>query len=45
MHHGGMKTQKLIKQILSQPESVVVVQQILEDNEIEVLSAHAVKKY
>ena len=28
-----MKTQNLIKQKLSQPESVVVVQQILEDNE------------
>jgi|GEM_PF-6103905 len=27
-----MKTQNLIKQTLSQPESVVVVQQILEDN-------------
>jgi hypothetical protein len=32
VHHGGMKTQNLIKQTLSQPESVVVVQQILEDN-------------
>jgi len=27
-----MKTQNLIKRKLSQPESVVVVQQILEDN-------------
>ncbi|MCI0654399.1 MAG: hypothetical protein L0Y39_07965 [Methylococcaceae bacterium] len=27
-----MKTQNLIKQTLSRPESVVVVQQILEDN-------------
>ena len=27
-----MKTQNLIKQTLSQPESVVVIQQILEDN-------------
>ena len=32
VHHGGMKTQNLIKRKLSQPESVVVVQQILEDN-------------
>jgi hypothetical protein len=31
-HHGGMKTQSLIKQTLSQSKSVVVVQQILEDN-------------
>jgi hypothetical protein len=32
VYHGGMKTQNLIKRKLSQPESVVVVQQILEDN-------------
>jgi hypothetical protein len=32
VHHGAMKTQNLIKRKLSQPESVVVVQQILQDN-------------
>ncbi len=32
MHTGGMKTQNLIKRKLSEPESVVVVQRILEDN-------------
>ena len=29
---SGMKTQNLIKQTLAQPESVLIVQQILEDN-------------
>jgi hypothetical protein len=36
-----MKTQNLIKHTLSQPESVVVVQQILEDNKEATRSAIA----
>jgi hypothetical protein len=32
VHCGGMKTQNLIKRKLSQPESVAIVEQILEDN-------------
>jgi hypothetical protein len=43
--HGGMKTQNLIKQTLSQPESVVVVQQILEDNKEAPRSAIAKRVY
>jgi hypothetical protein len=33
VHHGGMKTHNLIKQTFLQPESIVVIQQISEDNE------------